>query len=94
MSSPETSDDERVEQPIGPVLDDLGVKIGLTSTEHVTQVYVIAKIVDLKDKPGVAALALCSNGLDWIAQRGLMSAAESFGFMNDLVNLRADDDED
>lgn len=57
------------------MLDSLGITLDVEDGQQVTEVLVIAKIADFSD--GGTALALgVSEGLDWIAQRGLLSAAQ------------------
>lgn len=63
------------EQPIGPLLDALGVTIGLEPDQQITEVVVIGKLVHF----GSGATRLftsSSEGLDWIAQLGLIAAAK------------------
>ncbi len=64
-------------QQAGPVLDALGVTLDLDEHQQVTEAMIIAKIVDFgTDSPGTYLVLSCSKGLDWIAQRGLMSTAQ------------------
>jgi hypothetical protein len=63
-------------QPIGDVLNELGVKIKLDPTDRVVEVLVIAKIVDLAEEDAVPILGVYgSEGSDWISQRGLLHSA-------------------
>ncbi len=63
-------------QPIGSILDDLGVKARLDDTDRIVEVLVIAKIVDLAEEDAVPYLGIYnSTGADWISQRGLIHAA-------------------
>lgn len=59
--------------PAGPILDGLGVTFELAPDDRVTEVLVLAKTTDLAT--GAVGLSLASNGLDWIAQIGLITAA-------------------
>lgn len=59
--------------PAGPILDALGVELGLADGQQVTEAVVVAKVADFND--GETALAITySKGLDWVARRGLLSA--------------------
>ena len=60
-------------QPVGPILDELGVKVDLDEQDRITEVLVLAKTTDLDS--GDVALIVVSNELDWIAQAGLHAAA-------------------
>lgn len=62
------------QHPAGPVLDELGVTLDLDPQDRVTEVMVLAKVTNLDT--GRVALVIADNGLDWIAQRGLHSAAQ------------------
>jgi hypothetical protein len=63
-----------VEQPIGETLDSLGVRLDLEEGHQVTEVLVVAKVVDFNT--GATALTLgCNTGLDWVAQLGLSAGA-------------------
>lgn len=57
----------------GPILDGLGVTLNLDPDDRVTEVLILAKTTDLNT--GTVGLSLASNGLDWIAQIGLLTAA-------------------
>jgi hypothetical protein len=63
------------EQPIGPLLDALGVTIELEDNQQLTEVVVLAKGTDF-DSNETALVLSASPGCDWIAQRGLVSAAQ------------------
>jgi hypothetical protein len=59
-------------QPIGPVLDALGVTCDLGENQQVTEVLVIAKIHDFER--GGVALGVYHSDVDWISQLGLLDA--------------------
>lgn len=62
------------DQPAGPLLNALGVQIDVEDGDQITEVLVIAKIANFDT--GDTGLSMgASNGLDWIAQLGLLSAA-------------------
>lgn len=62
------------EQPIGPILDGLGMTLELDDGDLVASACVIAKVVD---KDGDVSLAMgSSEGLSWIEQNGLISSAQ------------------
>ena len=63
------------EQPIGPLLDALGVTIELEDNQQLTEVLVLGKGTDF-DSNETALVLAASTGLDWISQRGLVSAAQ------------------
>jgi hypothetical protein len=60
--------------PAGPILDDLGVRLGIDDTDRVVEVLVLAKTLDLES--GEVGLAMAHNGIDWIAKSGLLAAAQ------------------
>jgi len=60
-------------QAAGPIIDGLGVTFHLDPDDRVTEVLILAKTTDLNT--GEVGLSLASNGLDWIAQIGLLTAA-------------------
>lgn len=62
------------EHPAGPILTELGVTLMLNDTDRVTEVLVLAKVTNLDT--GRVSLCTSSNDLDWIAQRGLVAAAQ------------------
>lgn len=64
------------DQPAGPILDALGVRLDLDEHQHVAEVVVVAKLVNAEDGETSMALAT-SDGTDWIAQLGLLTAATS-----------------
>jgi hypothetical protein len=62
------------EQPIGPILNGLGMNLDLDDGDLVASAFVIAKVVD---KDGDVSLALASSeGLSWIEQNGLLTSAQ------------------
>jgi hypothetical protein len=64
--------DDRV--PAGPVLDALGVTIELGAHQQLTECVVVGKVTDFADgDTGPALVIATSEGLDWVAQRGLLS---------------------
>lgn len=62
-----------MDQPIGPLLEKMGVTVNLDDNEHLTEALVIAKVVEFDS--GETRLSVCSNGVDWISQIGLIHAA-------------------
>jgi hypothetical protein len=78
--------------PAGQVLDALGVELALAQGQQVTECVVIAKVADFSDEHAGTALAVAySKGLDWIDQRGLISAGL---YMIDQSGTCQLDDED
>ena len=64
------------EQLAGPILDKLGVTVDVDEGQQITEVMILCKIADFGN--GETALGIgVSAGLDWIAQRGLLAAAEN-----------------
>jgi hypothetical protein len=63
------------DQKIGELLDTLGVTLDIDDGQQVTEVVVLAKLSDF-DSGGTAVVLGASEGLDWITQRGIMSAAQ------------------
>lgn len=62
------------EQPIGPILNGLGVTIDLDDGDLVASAFVIAKVIDAD---GEASLTLAdSEGMSWIEQNGLLASAQ------------------
>ncbi len=62
------------EQPIGPILDGLGVTMALDEGDLVASTLVIAKVINAS---GIAYLTLTgSEGLSWIEQNGLLASAQ------------------
>jgi hypothetical protein len=63
-------------QPAGPVVDALGVTLDIDDDQQVTEVLVLAKVATFSDGGGTGLVLGSSAGLDWVAQRGLVSAAQ------------------
>lgn len=63
------------EHSAGAVLDPLGLLLELEADQQVIEVLIIAKVAGYGDDTRTALLYETSPGLDWIAQRGLLSAA-------------------
>jgi len=61
-------------KPAGPILDELGVTLDLDDDDRVVEVLVLAKTVAMGD--GTVGLVVADSGIDWIAQRGLIAAAQ------------------
>jgi hypothetical protein len=62
-------------EPIGPLMDALGVQIELEESQQVTEVLVIAKVHDFKT--GDTAVGMYkSDCTDWVSQLGLLAAAQ------------------
>jgi hypothetical protein len=62
------------DQPLGPILDNLGVVANLDAGEQITDVLVIAKISDFDN--GHTAIGVYNNtGVDWVLKLGLLAAA-------------------
>ncbi|GAA3153631.1 hypothetical protein ACFQ0X_43630 [Streptomyces rectiviolaceus] len=77
------------EQPIGPILDGLGVSLEVDDGDLIASAVVILKVLD---KDGDAALALAtSEGLSWIDQNGLLASAQQI--VNQGAVLTKGDDE-
>jgi hypothetical protein len=62
--------DEEPRQPIGPLLDTLGVTADLDPDQQITEALVLAKVTDFST--GQTALGVYHSGLDWVAQLGLI----------------------
>jgi hypothetical protein len=78
------------EQPIGPMLDGMGVTIDLEPGQQITEVVIIAKVVDFSS--GNTAVGLYkSQGTDWVGQLGLMAAAQQ---IIDAGSVYCPDDDD
>lgn len=69
------TDDPTADQPVGPLLDALGVTIELDANQQLTEAIVLAKVVDFADNTTGLVIG-ASAGLDWLAQRGLISGAQ------------------
>jgi hypothetical protein len=80
--------DTEADQPVGPLLDALGVTIELEANQHLTEAIVLGKVIDLDDNTTGLVIG-SSNSLDWIAQRGLVAAAQH---ILDHDGCRDDDD--
>lgn len=61
-------------QPLGAVLDQLGVTACLDETDRLTEALVIAKATNM-DTGQTALVLATSHALDWIAIWGLHTAA-------------------
>jgi hypothetical protein len=78
------------DQPIGPILDGLGVTIDLAEGDLVSDAVVVAKVVD---SDGNVAVALSSNeSLSWLDELGLISAASDV--VRDQRYRRCDTDDE
>jgi hypothetical protein len=67
--------DREADQPVGPLLDALGVTIELDANQQLTEVVVIGRVVDFVDNTTGLVIGT-SRGCDWISQRGLLAAAQ------------------
>lgn len=84
------SDESR---PIGRLLDDLGVTAPLGDNDRITEVMVIAKVVELDGADGVPLLGIYTgSGTDWITKRGLLHAAREV--LEAVPPMLTPDDED
>lgn len=64
------------DQPIGALLDSLGVTLDLKPGQQLVEVLVLAKVADFSDDSGVPRLGLgSSTGLDWMAELALVRSA-------------------
>lgn len=70
------------EQPIGPLLDNLGIVTDITPDQQITDVVVIAKVTDFAD--GTTAVGLYGSA-DWVTQLGLITAAQQIVTNADTV---------
>lgn len=76
------------EQPIGPILDGLGVTLDLDDGDLVESAVVILKVVNAT---GTVTVALQdSAGMDWLAQLALISAAKQIVDGTPFSNLDGD----
>lgn len=76
------------EHRAGQLLDALGVTIGLAEGQQLIEAVVVGKAVGFdEDSRGTSLVIGSSDGLDWIAQRGLIASA------NDVLSgdIRRDD---
>jgi len=62
------------EQPIGPILDGLGVTIDLDEGALVENALVLGKVV--QPDGTVTLMATYSDGMSWLEQLGLIAAAK------------------
>lgn len=70
----DVDDDASERQPIGSIIDQLGVTACIEDNQQITEVLVVAKLTDFAD--GSTSLGVYnSTGMDWIAQLGLFRAA-------------------
>jgi hypothetical protein len=63
------------ERTVGALLDTFGVTLDLDDGQQVTEVVVLGKVADFEHSETALVMG-ASEGLDWIAQRGLISAAQ------------------
>jgi len=63
------------EQPIGPILDGLGVTVDLDEGDLIESAVVLLKTVD--SSGGVGVVIADSAGMDWLGQLALVTAAKS-----------------
>ena len=81
-----------VEHSAGQLLDALGVTIALAEGQQLVEAVVVGKAISFADDDarGTSLVLGSSDGLDWIAQRGLVASA------NDVLSgdLRRNDDDD
>ena len=63
-------------QPIGSLLDALGVGCDLDDGEHVTDAVVLLRVSPIDAEHSRIAV-VSSDGMDWITQLGLIHAARS-----------------
>jgi hypothetical protein len=70
---------------IGPLLDALNVRLCVDEHDQITDALVITRVVNAKT--GHTALGVCHNGLDWITQAGLLSAAHQVQCAAQAVGL-------
>lgn len=64
------------DKPLGAILDNLGVSGTLRDGQQVMEALVICKVIDFEGDDEVSILMASNKGLDWIARRGLISAAQ------------------
>lgn len=76
------------EQPIGPILDGLGVTIDLEDGDLIESAVVLLKTVDSSGAVGVEIAN--SAGMDWLAQLALITAAQRIVDDHDF-DCRGDD---
>lgn len=77
---------EDTAQPIGALLDALGVRVRLKPGQQLVDAVVLAKAVDFTDTDdgyeNTSLVIAQSKSLDWISAHGLLSAARDI-FRND-----------
>lgn len=65
-------------QPVGHLLDSLGVTVDLEDNEHLVDAVLIARLVPFGSDDDTPRLIMSrSDGLDWIGQVGLIHAARA-----------------
>lgn len=82
------TDDSEADQPVGPLLDALGVTIELGPNQHLTECVVLGKIIDIDDNT-TGLVVGASLGCDWISQRGLVAAAQHI--LDNTCECQSDD---
>lgn len=69
------TDDSEDRQPIGEILDRIGVTASLEENQHIIEALVLAKVSDFAD--GSTSVGIYySVGMDWISQLGLFRASQ------------------
>lgn len=63
------------DQKVGELLDSLGVTLDIDESQQLVEVVVLGKLADF-DTGGTSVVLGNNEGLDWIAQRGIVSAAQ------------------
>jgi len=63
------------DKPLGALLDNLGVVGTVRDGQQIVEVLVVCKVVDFESDDQVSVLLATSDGLDWVAQGGLLAAA-------------------
>lgn len=63
------------DQKVGALLDSLGVTMDLGEDQQLVEVVVLGKVAHF-DTGGTSVVLGNSEGLDWISQRGIVSAAQ------------------
>lgn len=63
-------------KPLGTILDALGVVGTLQPGQQIVEALIICKVIDFENDNQVSVLMASSDGLDWIAQLGLIAAAK------------------
>lgn len=63
-------------ETVGATVDALGCPLNITTDDMVTEALVLLKTVDMST--GQVGLVISeSEGMDWIAQRGILAAAQT-----------------